>query len=330
MTNVTQFAQFILKLDPQKNPARLALYHFIKNFCEEQSALSDEVIDRFFSWVYTYQHWQAQQKVLCETVTGILKAFTQAFPNTSITAERDFEYQLVGLQRVNDLVEIIKAQSLEKEDTRIKVITLSSTEVMALKLTPESQLTVEVFGLTARIDGATLKPLSPTSRLVYDQQMELIPNLTHWIEGSLLTTTRFRTQVQENQTLAVYGQIIRGFTLQKYETINGGVLSSHQELFYNLKRLERYFVKPQSDPFYQELVSVLEKAYQTLNEGSIDGRKMAQNALHRGKVALKNIFPNDKLLLLLVTNIEYLLIGGNASPPVLRAEEEWRPNRTLN
>ena len=62
--------------------------------------------------------------------------------------------------------------------------------------------------------------------------------------------------------------------------------------------------------FYQELVELIEQSSHAMESGHAEAHGMAQQALKRGKLALQNIFVNDKLLRLLVTNLEFQVNQG--------------------
>ena len=67
----------------------------------------------------------------------------------------------------------------------------------------------------------------------------------------------------------------------------------------------RHFIDAQSDPDYQEIVTKLERANRLLSNPTLDNVMVAEKALNRGRMYLKNAFPNDRLLGLLVTHLDY-------------------------
>ena len=127
-----------------------------------------------------------------------------------------------------------------------------------------------------------------------------MPQVRQVLEGSLMTTHCFHVDYE-----GVHGLITRGYTFQKFETYIRAKLSETQDLFASLKKVERHFIDAQSDPYYQDMVSRLERANRMLGNPSLDALAEAERALNRGRLGLKNIFPNDRLLTLLVTHLEY-------------------------
>jgi hypothetical protein len=115
-----------------------------------------------------------------------------------------------------------------------------------------------------------------------------------------LTTHSFYVDVD-----GAHGMIVRGHTFQKFETFIRASLVETPELFTALKKIERHFIEAQSDPYYQELVTRLERANQMVAQANAEGLLKAERALNRGRMSLKSIFPNDRLLSLLVTHLDY-------------------------
>src|SRR4051794_35382238 len=72
MPHVTALAQHILSLEPDKDPARLALYHFLKNLCDAAEPISSQVLNRFFCRSLTFAHWQAEKTKLFEETAAVL------------------------------------------------------------------------------------------------------------------------------------------------------------------------------------------------------------------------------------------------------------------
>ncbi|NJL26067.1 MAG: hypothetical protein HC902_13475 [Calothrix sp. SM1_5_4] len=148
--------------------------------------------------------------------------------------------------------------------------------------------------------GARLRLMTPTTQLYYTSELELMPHVRQILEGSLMTTHCFNVDME-----GVHGLITRGHTFQKFETFIRAKLTETQDLFLSLKKLERHFINPQSDPYYQDLVSKLERANRLLSHPTTESLMEAERALNRGRSSLKTIFPNDRLLSLLVTHLEY-------------------------
>lgn len=322
MTSVTQFAQYLMKLDPQKNTARLCLFHYLKNFCEKDEILSPQVFDAFYRRVLNFQYWQEHATDLGKSVAQDLQSFNQSQPLPFDFREVSHvdQLQVTPLKYQHDLECLVHKHLdlVQGRGDKLKLLPLQDNQFLSIILYSNGSLRARVYSPNAIIIDGELELLSPLTDLSYTAGLELQPGVVQTLEGALLVTSRFVFTDHGCQ-----GVMLRGHALQKYETLSGVGIEQVPELYHALKKLENHYIKAESDPFYQELIGQLEKAYQVVSGAPREmNKKSIETVLQKGKAALKNIFPNDKLLLLLVTNIEYLLINHERrSPP--REREPW-------
>jgi hypothetical protein len=317
MTPVSQFAQYLLKLDPQRNQSRLTLFNFLKHVLDPNTPLSPLTLQSFYSRVLQFEHWQNDAQSLAETIradlTGYLKQYVQ---------ERDLPpwlelrhpdtLQLVQLKLFNDMEELVMNEyaARQKSGDQIKTVKMNDSQILVLILSRGGNLEAKVYPMQAVVWGARLKLATPVTHLFYSSDLELMPHVRQTLEGSLLTTHCFHMDHE-----GAHGLITRGYTFQKFETFIRAKLSETQDLFSSLKKVERHFIEPSSDPFYQEMVSRLERANRLMQSSSPDSLSEAERALNRGRLALKNLFPNDRLLTLLVTHLDYGINQRRSSHP---------------
>lgn len=307
MTPVSQFAQYLLKLDPQRNQARFALFNFTKHVIDSNSPFTPEVIQTFYARVLQFDHWRQNSEALSDTVRADLKGYLQqhALGNESeawLSLRHPDTLQLVDIKLQQDIEDLVMAehQPRQKSGDQIKALRMDDGRVMALLLSPSGSLEVKVYPSMALVWGPRLRLVTPTTQLTYSSELELMPHVHQILEGSLMTNHCFHVDAE-----GTHGLVTRGYTFQKFETFIRAKLSETQDLFSSLKKVERYFINPQSDSYYQEMVSRLERANRLLNTPSMDNLAEAEKALNRGRLCLKNIFPNDRLLTLLVTHLDY-------------------------
>lgn len=308
MTSVSQFAQYLLKLDPQRNQARLTLYNFLRHVMEPSLPFSPAVIQSFYARVLQFDHWQSEAQALSETVKSDIAGFLKQ----QMTPAKDAEIwgslrhpdtlQLVQLKIFADLEDLVDTEhaARRKSGDEVKSVRISDHQIMVLVLAPSGMLEVKVYSSQALVQGSRLRLVAPVTQLTYSPELELMPHVRQILDGSLLTTHCFHVDVE-----GVHGLITRGYTFQKFETFIRAKLPETQDLFTSLKRLEKHFINPQSDPFYQDLVSKLERANRLLNNPTAENLHTAERALNKGRLYLKNIFTNDRLLGLLVTHLDY-------------------------
>ena len=317
MTSVSQFAQYLLKLDPQRNPARLTLYHFLKHVLEPGLPFTPATIQTFYARMLQFDHWQNDAQSLSETVRGDLQNFLRTHAlGDEATAWNELRHpdtlQIVPLKIFKDLEELALNEHgpRQKSGDQIRLLRTPENQILVLLLAPSGGLEVKVYPAMALVWGSRLRLVAPVTQLHYSSELELMPHVRQVLEGSLLTTHVFHADIE-----GVHGLVTRGYTLQKFETFIRAQLPETQDLFASLKKVERHFINPQSDPYYQEIVSRLERPNRMVGMRSAEALDEAERALNRGRVILKTVFPNDRLLTLLVTHLEYGISQRRAAPP---------------
>ena len=151
------------------------------------------------------------------------------------------------------------------------------------------------------LHNGQLKPLPPLSHLYYNSQFELEALKPQMVYESYDHFYIFYTDPLEIRKFS------KNFSLLEKKQVTD--IQKHPQLFLNLKRLESYYIKAKTDPFYQELVQFLQTGYQLLIENHPKATETAEKCMDQAQTALRNIYPRDRLLLLLVANIEYRLKG---------------------
>lgn len=313
MSAVTHLTQHLLRLDPQKSIPRQTLHNYLKIFVDGDAALTAEHLSEFFAYVLNYQYWQTHAKTLGESLhQDILKwAESQKLEFDLQAVNFPHWTQMVAIEHSGDFEKLLEKREEERseEGDRRKLLPLSETQHLVAILKRNSSLHVRVYNRLARILGGELHALRPVSDLKYSADLELLQFEPFLLECPMVTAGKFQVT-----TDGIQGTLVRGHSLQRFETLTMGPIQNHAEVFYGLKRLERHFINPQSDPYYRDMATQLERVYQLLSQGSPDGRRMATSVLQRARAAQKNIFPNDKLLQTLISNVEFALMGSAVEP----------------
>lgn len=303
MANVTALAQHILTIEPDKDAARLCFYHYLKNLCEPNEPVNSELLNRFFCRALTFSHWQKQKIHLFQEVAAILHHFQETHQQLlpvqeTLTAD---QLQIVPTETLRTL-ELVITRFVEKTVSpydQFRIIPEGDDKIVTLILQGDCSLRVTVYPRILAIREGELLPLSNDFTLFYTPDLQLHPMALHQLEVGPHTAARFSLTPE-----GIKGSIIRGYTFQKYSAMDGGSLHRHPVLFYPLKRLEQFFVNRKTDPMYIELTGLLEKALELLSSGHPDAFKFADAAFERGRLALEHIFPDDKLVRLLINNLE--------------------------
>jgi hypothetical protein len=304
--HVNDLAQHILSLEPDKDAARLCFYHFLKNLCEPSEPVSADLLNRFYCRALTFTHWQQNKAALFGEVSAILHHFSDThrlnLPLAGILTPE--QIQVVPAERSRTM-ELVINRHLERNASPFdqwRAFPEGEDRIIAITLQGDRSLRVTVYPKVLAIREGELVPLCQDFTLLYTPDLQLHPLLTHQLDVGPHAAARFRMGPE-----GVTGNIVRGYTFQKYSAMDGGVLHRYPVLFYPLKRLEQFFVNRKSDPMYIELTALLEKALELMNGSHPEAFKFATAALERGRLALEHIFPDDKLVRLLINNLEKTL-----------------------
>ena len=182
-----------------------------------------------------------------------------------------------------------------KPDEKVRVIRDGEKRVLAVTLHADRGLTVTSFAPLLAIRDGELVPLHQQFTLKYTSDLQLSPTSIQQVEVGPHTSALFHSGVE-----GLRGVFVRGYTFQKFASLDGGGIHRYPLLFYPLKRIEQFFVDRRSDPVYLELTRSLEEALGLLGSGSSESEAFANAALERARLALEHIYPEDRLTRLFI------------------------------
>ena len=269
---VGQLAQCFLSIDPQKSPARLAFYHYLKNMLRLEDEFRPEMIDSFYDRALSTPYWQANKVDLSEILRSDLAAISSRHDlglNLDQIVHAD-ELQLVQLEHVHDLVSLLArdVSKVEMNGEKMKIFSLKQDktgrpqDVLSIRLQKTGRLIAEIRQNLALIVDGSLQLLRPHSRLTYGPELEFEPNTDQFLMTSLLRVARFQTSGRQGLTLK--GSFIQGASFHRAETFER-TLEGVPELFQAVKNVERFFVNPITDPYYHQMVESFGQALHEKN-----------------------------------------------------------------
>ena len=305
MGSVTQITQFLYQQDPRSKLGQLCLYHYLKNSVDLSRPFDDKLVADFFRDCLRFQQWRQDFLVLKSEISQFAESAIQAglseaelmvgIPQTSM--------QQIDFENTQDFEGLLIEQLASKSNVKdVHIFDHGVGDKLVLQLLQSGGLLAEVYQPRALIENGQLELLAPETSLEYDSKMELVEK-----KKQRLALNKLQTLCFQRISPKFYGRTLQGHLYQSVGQFETDHISSHKEAFMRLKEIERHFIEPTSDPYYQELVDALEKTYHQLHNGNREAFDFAPRALNKGREALQTIYPKDKLLLLLVTNIEYLL-----------------------
>ena len=328
---VISLTQHIFTLEPDKDAARLALYQYLKNLCDASELVNADLVNRFYTRALGFAHWQENKAQLFNETESLLHHFQDmngALPLGGLLKSQDL--QVITVENLRNL-EVVAQKHLEKFATpydKIRILKEGETRIVAITMQGDRSLKITTYPRALVLQDGDLSPLHQEFSLFYTPDLQLSSMMIQQIETGAHASARFHMGIE-----GLRGAFVRGYTFQKFGSIDGGGLNRYPLLFYPLKRLEQFFVDRKTDPMYLELTSTLEKALDLLGQGvTPDTFRFAHAALERGRLALEHIFPDDKFARLLINNLEQslaLIQASNPSDEPDVKEDPWPEIRNL-
>ena len=309
MASVSQFQKYLLLIEPKKDPGLFALYNYLKNYLNPDDDFSEKVINDFFLRSLRFEFWRNNKGQLYQPVYDALKSFVDQSHNHIFLKEviNLKRLQLVEIADQQDLLDTLNlhlvqsCNSNNKKSISLRVV--APGRVLSVQIIGDNEISVKVFTPIFYVQKGQLIPIFPATSLIYNGQVELHKERTQELEVSPHHFSRFHF---ENKLW--FGSIIRGYTHQNFNDFKCSQLLDQFDIARKIKSLESYFVDVKSDPDYQQLIQLIEKTVDVVDQGLPHSDDIARVNLKKGQIALKNLFPNDKQLRLLLTSLEYSLL----------------------
>jgi hypothetical protein len=303
------------------NPARQTFLNFLSHLTDHDEAISSEHLETFFCTCLDYAHWQQNRKQLTEEIRDLLG-------NRIDFSDLKWpdETQIIELESTADLTDALQIYlNLHyKKGEKYRLILEPDKKVMAVILNADHSITIRSFDRKMVIRHGQLEPLKKDFCLHYTADLELDPARIQKLELAPFVTAQFRAGTE-----ALKGSLIRGYLCQKFFELEGENIASYPKLFYAIKRVEKHFIHRQTDPFYQQTISNLEKTIQSVRLGDPEAIESSMDVLAQAQNALDYVFADDKLLGLLIRDLQHTLSlrRGRADSRVVRTpqkvEESW-------
>ncbi len=292
----------MLSFRPNKDAARLCLYHYLIHHCNPDTPLSPALFENFCRLSLVYDHWQKNSLALSQELQFILQHYNETFMLDWSLKDFVFpdHWQVVAIKNSIEGIYIFEkwAQKNLPAGTPVKVLYTREKEYLIIIQNPNEDVTVIHSSPLMLILKGELQPLTTSIKLEYNQNLELKSGVPQYLKVDNNTYARLHVQQK-----AVKGLIIRGYIFQNQMVIEGK-MNQFPQLYYPLKKVEQYYIDRKSDPDYQELVQVLEKANELFSLNHPEAREFGRAAHDRGESALENIFTNDNVIQVLVDQLK--------------------------
>jgi hypothetical protein len=301
MNTTTHLARHMLSFQPNKDAARLCLYHYLIHHCDPDTPLTPLLFENFCRLALVHEHWQNNCTHLSQELQYVLQHYNETFMLD--WSMKDFVFpdywQVVSIKNSIEGIYIYE-KWLERSgpaESKKKVIFTKDKSYLVLIQNKDQQLSVIQGSPLILIRKGELEPLTMSIRLEYDENLELKSETSHYLKVDHHSYGRF---IVKNKKVS--GMIIRGYIFQNQMQAEGRI-NQYPNLYYPLKKIEQYFIDRKSDPDYVELVEVLEKAVELFRIHHPEARSFGEAAWNRGQDALENIFINDNVISALVDQL---------------------------
>lgn len=328
MVTVGQLLKMISVMNPQLSPARLTFFNYLSHFHSPDDILTDDILNGFFEYVLDYAHWQQNKNSLGQEIHNLLKNYCHQYQVSMELSHVHWpqQTQIVDVESTQDLTDALQLylKSQCRKGERYKLVVDQNKKILGIILNNDGSLIVKQFDKRMTIRNGFLEPLRQNLNLYYNSDLELDFTKVHRWEVSPFITAQFQIQSKK-----VTGALMRGYICQRFFELRASELSAYPKLFYSVKRAEQFFVNRQTDEFYQEITSALERAIQLVKLDDPDGAQVAMDSLVKAQNAIDYVFTGDKLLGLLIRDLQHTMAQRNThwkraeKPAGAEMDKEW-------
>lgn len=299
MLKVGDLIKHLSENNPEDTPARLTLYNYLVHLADEDASVSVELLENFFAVCLDYAHWQQNPTQVGEEVRELL-ADSVDFTGLKWPEET----QILEIEHVPDLTDALQCylNSIYKKGEKYRLIVEPDKRVMAIVLLPDHSICVRTFDRKMMIRHGQLEPLKKDLALYYTADLELDPTQVQKMEMAPFVIAQFQADSD-----GLDGCLVRGYTCQKFFDLKGENIASYPKLFYAIKKMEQNFINRQTDPFYQQTVTALERTIESVRLGDPDATQKSMDVLAQAQNAVEYVFTSDKLLNLLIRDLQHTL-----------------------
>lgn len=329
MLKAASLVQHLSALNHRLSPVQVTLQNYVAGLFHESEEIRGAEVQQLLYDAMDYTHWQQESEALGVEVPQLLLEADRALNGDAVGAASELEglvlpqeLQIIRLQSKQTWLDVLSAyltfQYQDGSQFRILPDALNK-KMVAVVLHPTSEVTVRVFDSRFVIEHGALVPLHRDRQVQFDSRFELKAHVIHKLDLGSYTTTRFSV----DEAGRWFGGIVRGYSFQKLPQESSVAWQEVPRVFFAVKRLEQFFLRRESDPYYQQITAQLERLSRLLGLSDRNAVTEAPVAVGRARAALEQIFHNDRLLPLLIDEVERRLAValGSSRPQGLQENE---------
>ena len=210
-----------------------------------------------------------------------------------------YNLQVCPIHSQNTLYEIVEKRAKEGlgSEDKLRILPDGKKCIISLILSSEGILSVRSYLPYGVIYNGQILPLSDGTHLKYSPEMDLLIDYFHILKKS---QNDFYFIRKIKNVFSITG--VSGVTFVPNSFDHVKKLENHIQMYYHLKRLEQFFIDRSTDPYYRDIVHLLETQIQDLSRNSncvSESIKTYENVWN----IFDRIFRDDKLLSLLLKQL---------------------------
>lgn len=302
----SDFLKILNSPQHQLSPVALTLKNYFQYLMRPEEPVNCDSFQAFLDSAMSFPHWQQNRRELEEDCRNLVESLRQAELVHQSFQENllwPSEQQVIEVENSKTSLEILNGYWLHQQKTdksKFKIFDLGENRFALVVLHLDHRLSIHQYDNKFVVRNGHIEPLRRDLSLHYTAELELDPTKPQKLEVSPFVIARFVAEGRE-----AYGHMVRGYVFQHLQGLQGQNLDAQPRIFFALKRLEKLFLKRESDPFYNNLIEDLERLLHWMRLGEPVNAVQVHEAYLRAQTALEEVFHGDKMLTLLLRDLEH-------------------------
>jgi|SRR6185312_2601916 len=325
MLKVGDFLKYLIASEVDSTYLRTFILYFQHSF-QADELLRADMINHFVRQTLHYTHWQQQRSQMTaelqDWLTPLWNEELISFSPNDI--QWPSEVQILEIENTAEWIEALQKhiKKIAASDATTKILQDTEGTALGFILQANGELEVHQWHRQMTIRRGLLEPLRKDLILHYTSDLELSGLHQQRWEIAPYSVASFTLQAS-----GLAGAVFRGHSFQLQHSFVETSAAQIPSLFWALKRAEQHFISRESDPFYQNLLDSIESAILSIRIGEATSQEKAVDAMAQAQNALESVFVGDKLLALLIRDLQHTL---ELHQPDVRSRREATQRVSVN
>ena len=296
-----------LKHQSQLQFERVDLSHVLYSYLEQVTPKQNDVhkttdeklLLDFVFLCLSLIYWRERREDFFSQIKMLLEPLKGSLGLNAEFCQRLYNLQVCSIDSQNTLYEIIEKQvekSLKPCD-KLRILSNEKKCLVSLVLSSDGILSVKSYLSYGVLYNGQIWPLSDGTYLKYSPEMDLLAHHLHIFKQS---QNNFYFIRKIKDIFSITG--VSGITFVPNTFDQVKKLENHVQMYYHLKRLEQFFIDRSTDPYYKNLVHLLEAQIQDVSRNPYcvsESIKIYEKVWN----IFNEVFRDDKLLSLLLKQL---------------------------